>query len=298
MISVCIPIHNYDIRPLVAELRRQGNATGMPMEIVCIDDGSDPHFVEQNREVEKIAIYEVLGENIGRAKVRNLFLQHTQGEWLLFLDNDCKIISEDFIKKYAELTNHESDVVVGGRIYNTYYTDTAHRLRWLYGRNIESRQSAEQRQENPYRSFMTNNFLIRRTILEQIQFDERLSGYGHEDTLFGFRLKQKHVNIKHIDNPVEDGDIEDNEEFLSKTNEAIKSLVKIHLFLNDPEFDETVKLLRTYRAVERMQMVWVVKLWHRISKHCLEKRFKSGRGFTLTLFNLYKLGEFTDYINA
>lgn len=290
MISVCIPIYNYDIRPLVKELRRQGDSCSVPIEIVCIDDGSNSHFVKLNQEVESIATYKVLGENVGRAKVRNLFLQHTQGEWLLFLDNDCRIISKNFIKNYAEQTLIDADVIVGGRLYFTNCTDKNHRLRWLYGRNIESRHTAKERQEKPYRSFMTNNFLIRRDILDQIPFDERLSGYGHEDTLFGYRLKQERIKIKHIDNPVEDGDIEDNTEFLHKTQEAIKNLVKIRQFLNDPEFDESVRLLRAYRKVEHFKIVWAVKLSHHLTKRCLEHKFVNGRGFTLQMFSFYKLG--------
>lgn len=298
MISVCIPIHNYDARPLVEILWQRAKCADAEVEIVCIDDGSDSKFVELNRDIENHSKYVVLGENVGRARVRNLFLNHTNGDWLLFLDDDCMVIPEKFFEQYADHLNEESEVLVGGSTYDDSYKDREHSLRWMYGKRVESNKDVVKRNQEPYMSFMTNNFMIRRDIFERIRFDERITRYGHEDTLFGFRLKQAGINILHIDNAVVNGDIDTNEQFLRKTKESIKNLVDIRRFLNEPAFDDSVRLLSAYRKAEKIQMVWVVKLWHRISKHCLEKRFKSGRGFTLTLFNLYKLGEFTDYVNA
>lgn len=298
MISVCIPIHNYDVRPLVEILRKRAESADVEVEIVCIDDGSDSKFVELNRDIEKHSKYVVLGENVGRARVRNLFLNHTNGDWLLFLDDDCRAIPEKFFEQYTEHLNENSDVLVGGSTYDDSFKDREHILRWMYGKRVESKKDVVLRNQNPYLSFMTNNFMIRRDVFERIRFDERITSYGHEDTLFGFRLKQAGINILHIDNAVVNGDIDTNEQFLRKTKESIKNLVNIRRFLNEPEFDDSVRLLRAYRKVEKLKMVWAVKLWHHPTKRCLEKRFKKGQGFTLTQFNLYKLGEFVECMSA
>ena len=56
---------------------------------------------------------------------------------------------------------------------------------------------------------------------KKISFNERLSGYGHEDTLFGYELNKNNIQIHHIDNPVLNGHLDTNEAFLLKTEEGL-----------------------------------------------------------------------------
>lgn len=295
MISVCIPIHNYDVLPLAESIVLQDN----DVELVCIDDGSSQEYIERNRPIEKIGKYIVLGENVGRAQVRNLFLEHTQGDWLLFLDNDSEVPA-DFLKTYHSVTQSLShtvaqpQVIVGGRIYDDRGNDDLHRLRYHYGTHVES-QPAAVRSRHPYRSFMTNNFLVRRSVLEQIPFDPRLSHYGHEDTLFGYRLEQRQIPILHIDNPVINGYVETNEEFLHKTVEGVGSLVQIYGFMKDDDsFCRSVRLLRAYRKVQKWHLRPLVTFLFRKSQKKSEKKFLSGNCLSLRKFNFYKLGTFIE----
>ena len=124
MISVCIPIHNYDVLPLAESIVAQD----AEVELVCIDDGSTTEFIEHNRPIEKMGKYIVLGENVGRARVRNRFLDHAQGDWLLFLDNDS-LVPENFLKAYRDYMSDAVDVIVGGRIYDNRGDNPEHRLR-------------------------------------------------------------------------------------------------------------------------------------------------------------------------
>lgn len=294
MISVCIPIHNYDVLPLAESIIDQGG----DVELVCIDDGSSFEFIEHNRPIEKMGKYIVLGENVGRARVRNLFLEHTQGEWLLFLDNDSEV-PENFLKTYHSTidTQHSFDVIVGGRIYDERGNDREHRLRYLYGTRVES-QSASVRSQNPYKSFMTNNFIVRRSVLEQIGFDSRLCQYGHEDTLFGYRLEQQRVPILHIDNAVVNGYVETNEEFLQKTVEGVGSLVQIYGFMkDDADFCRSVRLLKAYEKVKEWHLQGPVLRLFRSTQKKMEEQFLSGNGLSLKKFNFYKLGTFIEKLS-
>ena len=289
MISVCIPIHNYHVLPLATSIAAQ--ADGVDMELVCIDDGSTPEFVERNRPIADFGQYIVLGENVGRARVRNLFLQYTKGDYLLFLDDDC-IVGEGFMKRYDEVLRECPDVVVGGRVYDPRFNDQAHRLRYTYGQRVECR-TAEQRAREPHNSFMTNNFLVSRSLFEQIRFDERLAGYGHEDTLFGYRLRQQGARIMHIENPVTNGDVETNDVFLRKSVEAVESLSQIYGFMRgDKEFCNSVRLLRTYGRVRRFGLGPFVLALFRIRRNGIKSKLENGRSNSLFLFNLYKLGAF------
>ena len=293
MISVCIPIYDYYVYPLVRRLTTQIEHLGVAdqVEIVCIDDHSSGYYVTQNQGICEIATFLRLGENIGRSRIRNLFLNHTHGDWLLFLDNDS-LVPENFLKTYLRHTSGKADVVVGGRIYDNRGNDTEHRLRYTYGTLVES-QPAKVRAKNPYRSFMTNNFMVRRSVLEKIKFDPRLTKYGHEDTLFGYRLEQARIPILHIDNAVTNGYVETNLEFLNKTVEGIGNLVKIYDFMwEDQRFCHSVRLLRAYAKVRRWGVVWAVKIIFKILKSPLERQFVSGKALSLKQFNFYKLGTF------
>ena len=298
MISICIPIYNYYAYPLVRRLTTQIEHLDAhdDFEIVCIDDHSSGYYLNQNTGICDLAQYLRLGENIGRARIRNLFLKYTKGEWLLFLDNDSQI-PDQFLKKYRKYTAGKADVVVGGRVYDKKFDDKEHRLRYLYGTKIES-QPVEERAKKPYRSFMANNFMVRRTVLENIKFDARLSAYGHEDTLFGYRLEERKVPILHIDNPVVNGYVETNAEYLNKSVEAVENLVKIYDFMwEDQRFCRSVPMLNTYAKLRRMGLQGIVYGIFRIFKTPMETHFVSGAAISLKQFNFYKLGTFIQNIN-
>ncbi len=293
MISICIPIYNYYAYPLVRRLSNQIEKLGSAdvVEIVCIDDHSSGYYLNQNMGICDIATYLRLAENIGRSRIRNLFLKYAKGDWLIFLDNDS-LVPSNFLKNYLPHESGKADVIVGGRVYDKRGDDTEHRLRYLYGTKVES-QDALQRSKHPYNSFMTNNFMIRRSVLEKIKFDPRLSKYGHEDTLFGYRLEENAVPILHIDNPVVNGYVETNIEFLHKTIEGVGNLVKIYEFMwEDQRFCHSVKLLDAYGKVRRWKMQGLVYKVFLMSKSFMESHFTSGNAISLKQFSFYKLGIF------
>lgn len=291
MISVCIPIYNYYAYPLVRRLVTQVKnlKSDTEVEIVCIDDHSSGIYQQQNKAIPEIATLLKLGQNVGRAKIRNLFLEHTKGEWLLFLDDDC-VIPENFLKTYIKYLSSDSQVIVGGRKYDERGNDQEHRLRYLYGTKVES-QPASVRRQHPYQSFMTNNFMIRRDLFEKVKFDERIVKYGHEDTLFGYQLEQRKIRIQHIDNAVVNGNVESNVEFLHKTVEAVENLAEIYDFMwEDQRFCQTVRLLRAYGRVRRTGLQGLVYTVFRMMKSPMESHFVNGTGISLWQFNFYKLG--------
>ena len=291
MISICIPIYNYYAYPLVRRLANQvSNLKGSTeVEIVCIDDHSSGYYQQQNKGIPEIATYLKLEQNVGRAKIRNLFLKYTKGDWLLFLDDDS-VVPEGFLKKYIKFIGGSTQVIVGGRTYDDRGNDQEHRLRYMYGTKVES-QPASVRRQHPYRNFMTNNFMIKREVLEKIPFDERIEKYGHEDTLFGYTLGERKIVIEHIDNPVVNGNIEDNVEFLHKSVEAAENLALIYDFMwEDQRFCQTVRLLRTYGTVRRMCLQGLVYRVWKIMKSPMESHFVNGTGISLKQFSFYKLG--------
>jgi len=293
MISICIPVYNFNITSLLNELSKQAKSLNIPYEIIIIDDASQ-HFKEENKRVCEKYTYIELSENIGRARIRNLFLKHVKFEYMLFLDCDSLIGRNDFLSKYVEIIKYAPSVVCGGRVYDQDRPGRERMLNWKYG-NLRESQAFDIRQEFPNRSFMTNNFLIDKKILEEIKFDERIASYGHEDTLFGFSLKKKKITIRHIDNPVINGDIELNSDYLKKTKEGVINLINILGFKEySNDLMKEITLLRFYNRVRKIEKG--IQLIFVIFKPLIVFLLTKGY-FNLLLFDYYKLGIFIENKN-
>ena len=292
MISICIPIYNFNVSALVTALEKQIAQCPEKAQIVLIDDASSQEFKDLNEAVCSKYFYLKLEENIGRSAIRNLFLEHAEHDYLLFLDCDSLVEHPGFIANYlAAIRQNPDDVICGGRVYRPQAPDKEHYLRWKYGIKKESK-SAIERAKNPNSSFMTNNFVVAKNVLKAIGFDERLKNYGHEDTLFGYELKENNIEVKHIDNPVVNGHLETNAVYIANTEKAIENLARILDFTNhDKELIKDVTLLTTYKRFKFFKPL--IRLFHSGFGPLIKKRLTKGK-VSLNAFDCYKLG----YLNS
>ncbi|MBR1783861.1 MAG: glycosyltransferase family 2 protein [Bacteroidales bacterium] len=295
MISVCIPVYNTNVVPLARQLAQQAGSVEERIELVFIDDCSTEEYIEANTSLAELGKYIQLDENVGRAKIRNLFLAHAEGEYLIFLDNDMRLKDADFLRRYAEAAAKGVAVAVGGVCYDKRFRDKTHALRYMYGTQAESRDAAT-RAKDPYRSFMTGNFMVRRDVLEQHPFDETLKGYGHEDTLFGYSLKCNNIDILHIDNAAMIDNVETNIEYLEKSRHAVENLAKIHSRMYDnKDFCRSVRLITVWQTLKRYSLTPLVYALYRILRRPMVSHFEAGEAISVTQFNFYKLGLFIEY---
>ncbi len=288
MISVCIPVYNFDIEPLITALVPQVKEVGG--EIIVIDDQSTK-YKTQNRTVinkHKEIRYIELPKNIGRAAIRNLFLKYAQHDYLLFLDCDVYIISPSFLETYVKVIRKSPPaVIVGGRIYGPKPSERKKLLRWKYGVQRESKP-ADIRRKTPNASFMTNNFVIDKHLFKTIRFNEALRSYGHEDTLFGYELKKRGVKIMHIDNPVLNGDVEDAATYMEKTKQSVENLAFIvKKYGNEKDLAEDITLLKTYLIMRRYLLHLPVKIVAPVVLVVLPPLIRLMA--SVTLLNIYKL---------
>ncbi len=293
MLSILIPIYNFDVRILVKNLDIQGMALNVPYEIILLDDASDGVYRQLNRELDELKSvhYFELPANIGRAEIRNRMAEIAKYPYLLFMDGDSEVMYNDFLQNYIVEANGEL-VVYGGRIYSMVPPpDKQKHLRWKYGNKVETIR-AQERTAFPYRSFMTSNFMISKSIFGKIRFDEDIKTYGHEDTLFGYNLKKAKIKLIHIDNPLVHIGLEDGNEFLRKKRDGIENLRSIlHKQENQDDFIAEVSLLRRYAAIKgTFKERFLIRLYKRYNK-AWEKNI-CGRFRSIYLFNLYKLAYF------
>jgi glycosyltransferase involved in cell wall biosynthesis len=288
MLSICIPVYNYEITDLVSALRTQGEKLSIPYELILVDDGST-EYKEVNKAACSDLCYIALEKNIGRAKIRNLFLGYATFPYLLFLDCDSMVENPDFLANYAAILAEKPKIVCGGSIYDYTNPPREQKLRLKNGYYRES-QAAAQRKKSPHASFLTNNFLIHKDIFSIIRFDERLTEYGHEDTLFGHALKQHQIEILHVDNVVLNGNIDTNVAYLEKTKKSIKNLVHILSYTeHDPAFIANISLLRVYFKIQKIENLFYFVF--RLTAPIMRYLFLRGI-IQLYVFDFYKLGVF------
>ena len=271
-LSILIPTYNYDPSQLVSDLQKQ-----LPEDAeIIVGDDSPPH-------------------TLGRAARRNQLAREAKGEWLLFIDADAQVRSDKFIDNYLKSLSPRgevgrgagSSVICGGTGNLPSCPRPEAHLRYDYEVKAEKRLTLAHRRAHPYIGFTTFNFLIQRDLFLSILFDESLKEYGHEDTLFGLELKKRGIPILHIDNKLTHLGIEDADEYLQKTEIALRSLAKMPL--------EQKQNVRVSNLAERLQhccLLSVVRCLFIATKPLLRKNLL-GKHPNQLLFAFYKLGYYT-----
>lgn len=294
MLSVLIPIYNHDVNPLVTALDNQLAQMGIPFEIIIADDCSDnSEYRERNANLAQLNNVQYIQnqENMGRAKIRNLLAKKAQYPYLLFIDCDAMVVHQDYIKKYMDaiekMRPQQTFVINGGIAYRNEKPDNQYFLRWYYGKRREE-ESAQQRNKRPYHHFTPFNVIISKSVFEEIQFDENLTTYGHEDTLFGYQLQQKQIPYLHIDNPLYHDGLDTNEDYLKKIRLSIDNLIYISESQNiNHSFLKENRLLKTYHHCKKMGLAKLVGRHYERNAEKMQQRLCQKP--SMSLIDLYKL---------
>lgn len=284
-LSILIPTYNYCCVQLVRDLQEQASGIAMDFEIIVADDGStDDSTRQRNMDIQEIpnCHYIIRQQNSGRSAIRNFLAQQAVYPWLLFVDSDMMVCRPDYIKSYWE---NKENVIDGGIVVNG---SNKHLLRYLYERASEHEHTVEERKKNPYHDFHTANFMIRRELMLRFPFDERYCHYGYEDVAFGITLKKNGISILHIDNPMSFEVFENNEDFILKTEEGLRTLYEFRHELQDYS-----RILQAVNSLHR-PAIWLISVWHQLLG-TWERHQLMGYHPWLKLFNIYKLGYYLTY---
>lgn len=286
-LSVLIPVYNRDCTQLVRALLRQ--AIGIEVlrfELLVADDGSTQEELKaKNRVMNQWQGCRVIerSENAGRAIIRNFLAQEAKGEYLLFLDSNVSLLHDDFLLRYVQQAG-EADVVVGGyELTPAAGCEVNGNLRYRYELSCSAANRAEERAKRPYMAFVSKNFMIRRSVMLQCPFDERIRRYGYEDVLLGKRLQQVEAQVKYVDNPVGFSTFESNAAFLRKTEDALLNLVTLKDEMNGFTHIQTVAERLMRQHLDGPLLV-LFSLLHPFMRHCL-----LGRNPSVPCFNAYRL---------
>jgi len=281
MISICIPIYNYDASKLVHDLHDQACELGVDYEFILLDDVSSESFRKINRELSNLdkVVYRENEVNIGLSKMRNRLAEMAGYPYLIFIDSDAVVTKPDYLKKYIEQCR-PNIVCFGGCVYPAQRPDKEHILRWKFGKK---------REEGKGRYYSCFNFMADSKIIQQYPFSEDLRQYGYEDNLFGATLKHAGVDITFLDNPMLHPGLDTADGYLKKIELSISNLIFIEPFLVDEEMRSSIRLLVTYTRLKKMHLTGMVNISFKILKSLCLKNLRSSNP-RLFILDFYKLG--------
>ncbi len=296
MISILIPVYNYNCTVLVEDLQKQCMQANVPFEILVLDDTSTK-FKAENRAINALdnCRYVEAKSHIGPAKIRNELGEMAQYEHIVFIDSDAVVDNSNFIQTYLDAKD-KAQVVIGGMTYSKQ-PPKENALRWYYGSKRED-LPASIRNKNPYKSLISFNFMMERNVFNEHPFDEssldmKKKEYGHEDTLLGLRFKKHNISVYHIDNQLIHNTQESNEVFMNK------SLKSVERYVTNPRFKEwevvsQIKIFRVFQRLKSFGAVGVLSLIYIFFGDKMRRRLFQPNP-PIRLFDLYRLSHLANF---
>ncbi len=285
MISILIPCYDFNALPLVKRLEKEALTLSIAYEIICIDDGSFSPLNENNQQINALTncLFIESKKNVGRIANRKLLSDKAQYNWLLFIDVDTMPKNEKFLETYLSHIN-KKDAVFGGFFYNKESFSNDNSLRFTFGKKREQ-VTSKKRMRNPYKYIISSNYMINKSIFDQIEVPEDINGYGL-DYFFGAQLKTNNVHITHIDNEVIHHGLDDNNKFLEKTRSALDNLK----YMNNNNYikKHDISILKAYNflkilLLENMFYAMIKTVNNKIETNLMSKKP------SLVAFDLYRL---------
>ena len=222
MISILLATYNWP-QALKLCLESLATQTDKNFEIIIADDGSTEstkQVIESFKGSHPAVIKHLWQEDQGfrKTKILNQAIAAAHGDYLVFLDGDC-IVQPDFVERHRELAQ-KGHLVTGSRILlNQALTqELLSWPNWSFARftenliakrlsgGINKYWSLKIKLGNgswrDYKKFVWRrikgcNMACWKTDAEAINgFDETMTGWGHEDADFVFRLQHHGIHRK------------------------------------------------------------------------------------------------------
>lgn len=289
-LSILIASHNHDCSRLIVDLSAQctrlKTSGGALCEIIVGDDASDnTQTLQANREACAACgvKFVEMAQNVGKANLDNLLADESAGEWLMFIDDDAEVCTDDFVAQCVK-DRTLADVVCGLLITPGDGAPEGCELRYRYEHAATANRTVEARNRHPYDNFTTFNPIMSREAFDATGFDPRCTDYGFEDVLFGHEIEKQGLTIAHTNTPLVHTGIDSNASFLDKTERATATLLRLGHPLTDH-----VGASRVAQRLHRMGLEGLIRLALTPLLPAIRRNLL-GRRPNLTLFKIYKLG--------
>ena len=193
-ISIIIIGHNtLSTLPETLDSINHLNTHNQTIEVIYVDDGScDGSYecFENTKLIFKKLTFRFINNN-GRVAARSKGIEMASGEWLLFLNSNIIVDSNLIIEYSKSITKGGAFAFSGCLNYNSVDLIFSKYLNQI-DRGI---QKYKQHQIINYQNFLFSNCMIKKSIMESIQFDVRLKYYGGEELDWAYRMDKKFPNM-------------------------------------------------------------------------------------------------------
>lgn len=188
--SILIPTYNRKekLRLALSALKEQEGLDHR--EVIVGIDGSEDGTKEMLEDLKKtfparLSFFWI--ENSGRAIIRNKLIEQAQGKLLLFIQDDI-VVEKGWLQAHLKAQEKTPGIVVGHITWYPKMTITPY-MRWLEkGGPLFDFSSYRDADEMDFWHCYTSNVSLPKNFLQNLSFDERLSGYGWEDIVLGYQL--------------------------------------------------------------------------------------------------------------
>jgi GT2 family glycosyltransferase len=192
-ISVVIPTFNrsHSLEVVLPSLLQQSLAADQ-YEILLCDAGSTDGTEALVERLNSPQLRLLRGEDRGRAGARNRGIQAAQAKLVLFTDADI-IADQNLLLSHLDRHYRFADqAVVGCEIQ----VDSLEQYREFSLHPAAHARHKPTRKVLPWHYFLTGNASVQKqTLVDVGMFDEKFSGYGHEDLELGYRLIKAGLTI-------------------------------------------------------------------------------------------------------
>ncbi len=164
-------------------------------EILVIFDGKKTkEFLNFEAAFQCIKFYETRKKS-GASKARNIGIDKSNSDIIAFIGDDT-IPTKSWLQKIVDFhSKHpKSNIGLLGKISWTseLAKDSFHQ--WLENHAQFSFKKIKKQGTN-WRNFYTSNISIKKSFIENERFSEEFSGWGFEDTEFGYRMQKKGLKL-------------------------------------------------------------------------------------------------------
>lgn len=233
-VSVIMPTYNRPERLKLAVESILSQNEDTPFELIVVDDGSDnesqmEYLSKLERDYSKVKVNRQ--RNSGPATARNYGWRSSNGEIILFTDDDC-LVSPNWVTDLVDAFEPGIGAVGGPFVPHESHLHSsmfAKYHRWqaedMY-RPIEQSRT----QKDPLPHGITANIGYRRSVLEEVGgFDESFPVAGGEDADLIRRVSSIGYSFKYVPVPVYHNDLYTLETFIKRSYNRGKGLHHLHI---------------------------------------------------------------------
>ncbi len=196
MVSIIVPTtgDKNKLLRLAKSFKKQTCSTDVEILFICNppNPGLERHF----QSFASLTFFHT--EFIGSNNARNLGIENSHGDLLLFVDDDCEATDPHFIEKHIKAHEQLTDVVAIGGNYHFPFNHRESSIDFAYF-TIQQEWVKNGAKPGFYSDCVFGgNLSVKRRLLGNVRFDKSLV-YGGTETDFVFRLVADRQQVRFLD---------------------------------------------------------------------------------------------------